>query len=132
MAELFFNIHKLKEITGLSVRTIRYYVHRNLIPRPKGGGRSYYYNQEHLHRLEKIQQLSSQGVPLEEIRTILSSKPKVPPDSPITTAKGLIAGVKGLLSPRASADLRWIEVKKGSSARKVLLGTKTKRKRGNQ
>jgi len=68
----YFNIERLAEKTGTTRRTIRYYVQRGLIPKPEGGGRGHYYTDEHLDRIKQIQRLSSQGVPLEAIKRLLS------------------------------------------------------------
>ncbi len=68
----YFNIETLAEKTGTTRRTIRYYVQRGLIPKPEGGGRGHYYTDEHLDRIKQIQRLSSQGVPLEAIKRLLS------------------------------------------------------------
>ena len=68
----YFNIETLAEKTGTTRRTIRYYVQRGLIAKPEGGGRGHYYTDEHLDRIKQIQRLSSQGVPLEAIKRLLS------------------------------------------------------------
>ena len=68
----YFNIEALAEKTGTTRRTIRYYVQRGLIAKPEGGGRGHYYTDEHLDRIKQIQRLSSQGVPLEAIKRLLS------------------------------------------------------------
>ena len=68
----YFNIQTLARKTGITRRTIRYYVQRGLIPRPEGGGRGHYYTKDHLDSIKKIQQLSSQGVPLEAIKRLVS------------------------------------------------------------
>jgi len=54
---MFYNIKTLAEKTGLSRRTIRYY-----------------YTEEHLNRIAKINAWRSQGTPLEKIREILEGK----------------------------------------------------------
>jgi DNA-binding transcriptional MerR regulator len=66
-----YNLHNLAKKTGLTRRTIRYYVQRGLLPRPEGGGRGHYYTEEHLARIELIQQWRSQGVPLEKMKELL-------------------------------------------------------------
>ena len=58
-------------MTGLTRRTIRYYVQRELIPKPAGGGRGHYYTDKHLRRIETIQKWQAQGVPLEKIKVLL-------------------------------------------------------------
>jgi len=68
----YYNIETLAQMTGLTRRTIRYYVQRELLPKPEGGGRGHYYTDEHLKRLETIQKWQTQGVPLEKIKELLA------------------------------------------------------------
>ena len=68
----YYNIETLARMTGLTRRTIRYYVQRELIPKPAGGGRGHYYTDEHhLRRIKTIQKWQAQGVPLEKIKKLL-------------------------------------------------------------
>ena len=67
----YYNIETIARMTGLTRRTIRYYVQRELIPKPEGGGRGHYYTDEHLRRIETIQKWQEQGVPLEKIKELL-------------------------------------------------------------
>jgi DNA-binding transcriptional MerR regulator len=68
----YYNIETLAQITGLTRRAIRYYVQRELLPKPEGGGRGHYYTDEHLKRIETIQKWQTQGVPLEKIKELLA------------------------------------------------------------
>jgi DNA-binding transcriptional MerR regulator len=72
---VYYNIDTLAQKTGLTRRTIRYYVQRGLLPRPEGGGRGHYYTEEHLARVEVLQRWRSQGVPLEKMKELLSGEP---------------------------------------------------------
>ena len=69
-----YNIETLAKLSGLTRRTIRYYVQRDLLKPPKGGGRGSYYTDEHLERLKKIKKWSEQGVPLIHMRDMLEGK----------------------------------------------------------
>jgi DNA-binding transcriptional MerR regulator len=69
-----YNIETLAKLSGLTRRTIRYYVQRGLLKSPQGGGRGSYYTDEHLERLKKIQKWSEQGVPLMYMRDMLEGK----------------------------------------------------------
>jgi DNA-binding transcriptional MerR regulator len=69
-----YNIETLARLSGLTRRTIRYYVQRGLLKPPQGGGRGAYYTDEHLQRLEKIRKWSEQGVPLIHMRRMLDGK----------------------------------------------------------
>ena len=58
---------ELAEASGVAVRTIRYYIARELLPPPLVGGRAACYGSAHLERLAKIQALQSQGLTLAQI-----------------------------------------------------------------
>jgi DNA-binding transcriptional MerR regulator len=69
-----YNIETLAKLSGLTRRTIRYYVQRGLLKPPQGGGRGSYYTDEHLESLKKIQKWSEQGVPLIHMRDMIKGK----------------------------------------------------------
>jgi len=48
---LQLSIGELSDATGVTRRTIRFYVQRGLLPPPLGGGRGSYYTEAHLLRL---------------------------------------------------------------------------------
>ena len=62
-----YSIAEISEMTGLSRRTIRYYLQRGLIPSPLGAGRGRYYTEDHLAHIRKIINLQSKGMFLDEI-----------------------------------------------------------------
>jgi len=63
-----FKISALAKRTGVSARTIRYYVSEGLLPAPRSRGRYAEYGVAHLNRLRLIGQLKSEYLPLREIR----------------------------------------------------------------
>ena len=65
-------IGELVQASGVSRRTVRYYVQRGLLPPPEGAGRGHYYRPEHLTRLLEIKELQGRGLGLEEIRERLA------------------------------------------------------------
>ncbi|MDO8804980.1 MAG: MerR family transcriptional regulator [Elusimicrobiota bacterium] len=69
-----YTIDQLCEQTGLSRRTIRFYVQQGVIDPPAGRGRGGFYDSGHLARLLKIRDLQKKGLTLEAIATILSGK----------------------------------------------------------
>jgi DNA-binding transcriptional MerR regulator len=69
-----YNIETLAKMTGLTRRTIRYYVQRGLIDQPEGGGRGSYYTDRHLDTIDKIKKWSEQGVPLIHMKAMLEGK----------------------------------------------------------
>jgi DNA-binding transcriptional MerR regulator len=66
------DLAELCERTGVTVRTVRYYVQQGLLPSP-GTGPGVRYQQEHLDRLRLIRQLQKTHLPLVEIRRRLES-----------------------------------------------------------
>jgi len=70
-----YNIEYLVKETGISRRTIRYYIQRGLLPPPLGSRRGSYYTEEHLTRLKLIHELSQQGTPLIQIKNLIEEKP---------------------------------------------------------
>jgi len=69
------SIGDLAKLTGVTPRTIRYYVELGLLPPPHGAGRSAGYGPEHINRLETIKKLQHARLSLDEIREQLASMP---------------------------------------------------------
>jgi len=67
-----YNIELLVKLSGLTKRTIRYYIQIGLLDAPSGNCRGSYYTDVHLNRLEQIKKWSEQGVPLSQIKSILN------------------------------------------------------------
>ncbi|HEX6149573.1 MerR family transcriptional regulator [Nocardioides sp.] len=68
----------LDELTsrlGLSVRNVRFYTTKGLVPPPIRRGRSGYYTPDHVARLELLQELQSHGFTLAAIERYLSRIP---------------------------------------------------------
>ncbi len=66
-----YTIEELCELTGLSRRTVRYYVQEGLIDPPAGRGRGGFYFDSHLTRLRQIRAMQEQGMSLSVIRAHL-------------------------------------------------------------
>jgi DNA-binding transcriptional MerR regulator len=64
-------IDELARRTGMTVRNIRAHQSRGLVPPPKVRGRTGYYGDEHVSRIELIQELQADGFNLESIRKLL-------------------------------------------------------------
>jgi len=73
--ERTYTIGSLADTAGVSRRTVRFYVQRDLLPPPEGLGRSAHYSDEHLARLLEIKAWQEEGVPLEEIHGRLRREP---------------------------------------------------------
>ncbi len=54
--------------TGLSARTIRYYISEGLLPGPAKAGRGATYGEQHLRAIREIKDLQAQGLTLAEMR----------------------------------------------------------------
>ena len=61
-------ISELAERTGMTVRNIRAHQTRGLLPPPVVRGRTGYYNQEHVARIELTREMQAEGLNLEAIR----------------------------------------------------------------
>jgi DNA-binding transcriptional MerR regulator len=72
-----FLIGELAEKTGVSVRTIRYYISEGLLPSPQTRGRYTVYDEDYIERIELIKRLKEAFLPIREIRMMLESKSKV-------------------------------------------------------
>ena len=55
--EVLLTLDELTARVGLSVRNVRFYTSRGLVPPPLRQGRSGYYTAEHVARLELVQEL---------------------------------------------------------------------------
>jgi DNA-binding transcriptional MerR regulator len=77
MAESTFEgemtIRELAERTGMTVRNIRAHQTRGLLPPPVVRGRTGYYNEEHVARIELTKEMQADGLNLEAIRRVLDS-----------------------------------------------------------
>ena len=66
-------IRELAERTGMTVRNIRAHQTRGLLPPPVVRGRTGYYNEEHVVRIELTREMQADGLNLEAIRRVLES-----------------------------------------------------------
>ncbi|MCD9154529.1 MerR family transcriptional regulator [Aeromicrobium duanguangcaii] len=71
-------IEQLAERVGMSVRTVRFYAGRGLIPPPRREGRNGYYGADHIARLELVRELQAHGFTLQAIEGYLE---KIPADA---------------------------------------------------
>jgi DNA-binding transcriptional MerR regulator len=66
-------IDELARRTGMTVRNIRAHQSRGLVPPPEVRGRTGYYGDAHVSRIDLIQELQADGFNLESIRKLLES-----------------------------------------------------------
>ncbi|MDO5530772.1 helix-turn-helix domain-containing protein [Sutterella sp.] len=68
-----YSIDDLSRLTGLSVRTIRFYIQNGLADRPIGERRAAYYTSSHLEQLLRIRRLTDEGRSLDSIRSMMTA-----------------------------------------------------------
>jgi DNA-binding transcriptional MerR regulator len=66
-------ISEMAERTGMTVRNIRAHQTRGLLPPPVVRGRTGYYNEEHVARIELTREMQADGLNLEAIRRVLEA-----------------------------------------------------------
>jgi DNA-binding transcriptional MerR regulator len=66
-------IGELARRTGMTIRNIRAHQTRGLLPPPEVQGRTGYYNEEHIARIELTREMQAEGLNLEAIRRVLES-----------------------------------------------------------
>lgn len=99
---------------GMSVRNVRFYTTKGLVPPPLRRGRSGYYTPDHVARLELVQELQSHGFTLSAIEKYLAGIPSNATPEDIALARTMLAPwdverpiemSRGELSARAGRDL---------------------------
>jgi len=68
-------LDELTERVGMSVRNIRFYTTKGLVPPPLRRGRSGYYTSDHVARLQLVQELQGHGFTLSAIEKYLAGIP---------------------------------------------------------
>src|SRR3954467_1139404 len=84
----------LDELTarvGMSVRNIRFYTTKGLVPPPIRRGRSGYYSPDHVARLELVQELQAPGSPLSAIEKYVARIPADAPPQDIALPRTMLA-----------------------------------------
>lgn len=76
---------------GMSVRNIRFYTTRGLVPAPVRRGRSGYYSSEHVVRLELVQELQAHGFTLAAIERYAARIPEEASPADIALHRTLLA-----------------------------------------
>lgn len=100
-----YTLEALEGATGVTARTIRYYISQGLIPPPFTVGRTASYGEVHLVALKRVATLKAQGMSLEAIKQ--TQQPKNPePGLPfqqwdvVQPAEDVAVFVKSGLTPR--------------------------------
>lgn len=71
-------VEELSSRTGISVRNLRFYTTKGLVPPPTKRGRTAVYNGEHVARFELLQELQGHGLSLSAIERFFDG---IPPDA---------------------------------------------------
>jgi DNA-binding transcriptional MerR regulator len=66
-----YSLAELARVTGVTPRTVRYYIVQGLLPGANDGGPAAWYDERHLGRLRLIRELQREHLPLAEIRARL-------------------------------------------------------------
>lgn len=69
-----YSIGELAALTGVTRRTIRFYVQKGLLQSPLGRGRGKHYTEAHLERILSIRELQKDGVQLDQMRHALDGE----------------------------------------------------------
>lgn len=72
------NLQQLSEQTGVTERSIRFYIQKGLLPRPVGGTRAAHYTEAHLADLLRIREWQAAGLSLEAIGDLLAARDDAP------------------------------------------------------
>ncbi len=96
-------IDQLADRTGITVRTIRFYAQRGLLPPPRLRGRTGLYGEDHLARLELVNELSALGFTLAAIETHLE---RLPADA----GAGELALQRALLTPWVAEQIEELDL----------------------
>jgi DNA-binding transcriptional MerR regulator len=74
-ADELLTLDELTDRVGISIRNIRFYTTRGLLPPPIRRGRSGYYSPDHVARLELVKELQAHGFTLSAIEKYVSRIP---------------------------------------------------------
>lgn len=84
-------LDELCERVGMSVRNVRFYTTRGLVPSPIRRGRSGYYTSDHAARLELVSELQAHGFTLAAIERYVANIPDEAPATKIGLHRALLA-----------------------------------------
>lgn len=74
-----YSLDQLATLTALPKRTIRYYMHKGLVPRPEGARKTATYSEQHLEQLMLVKKWKQAGLNLERIGELLQQDaPEMP------------------------------------------------------
>ena len=71
MKKIRFSIKELAKLSGLTERTVRYYMEKGLVDRPVGQRKAAYYLDRHLEQLRTVKRYREAGFSLERISRLM-------------------------------------------------------------
>jgi DNA-binding transcriptional MerR regulator len=89
--EELLTLDELCERVGMSVRNVRFYTTKGLVPPPIRRGRSGYYSRVHVGRLELVQELQSHGFTLSAIEKYVAGIPADATPEDLALARTMLA-----------------------------------------
>ena len=93
--DVLLTLDELTERVGMSVRNVRFYTSRGLVPPPIRRGRSGFYGPDHVARLELVRELQGHGFTLAAIEKYVERIPTTASPSDIALHLSLLAPVDG-------------------------------------
>ena len=102
-------VEELSERTGISVRNLRFYTTRGMVPPPTKRGRSAVYGREHVARFELLQELQAHGLTLAAIERFFEGIPADATAEHIALQRATLrplAGTEQVLVTRKELDAR--------------------------
>ncbi len=102
-AEELYTVDELAAVTGMTVRTTRYYAGLGLMPAPERRGRMAYYSGVHRARLDLIRSLQDHGFTLAAIEKYLARLPLDASAQDLAIQRVMLTGWKAGASERVSA-----------------------------
>ncbi len=85
------SLDELTDRVGMSVRNVRFYTSRGLVPPPIRRGRSGFYSADHVARLELVQELQSHGFTLAAIEKYVAGIPDTATPEDIALHRTMLA-----------------------------------------
>lgn len=85
------SVEQLASRVGMTVRTVRFYAGRGLIPPPRREGRNGFYGPDHIARLELVRELQGHGFTLSAIEGYLENIPSTATPEQVALHRTLLA-----------------------------------------
>jgi DNA-binding transcriptional MerR regulator len=83
-----YSIDELAKLTGVTARTVRYYIAEGLVDRPVGERRGAHYLRRHVEQLLLVRRWTDAGLSLERVRELMAGAPEDP--APRAAAPGSV------------------------------------------